>query len=949
MKSKSKKPTTRTQRLFRNPSGQEEIFDKSVEETLEAKGSEGLECFGMTFKNEHERQLHFRKLLNVKLNQPEFRAIEGFPIGSIEDILALSDPPFYTACPNPFLEDFLKHIGGAREAEMVTRQREAYSVDVSEGRSDPIYNLHSYHTKVPHKAIMRYILHYTESGDVVFDGFCGTGMTGIAAQLCGDRSAIKSLGYKVDPSGSIREADGTEVSHIGIRHAILSDLSPLATGIAAGYLKLIDRYAFVQEAGRIVDNVEKHLKDLYRPSDGGAGRIESTIWSDVFICPNCSEELVYWDTAVRAESVQPSFKCPHCKAVLGKVASKQTGATKLGRAFTTAFDPVLHKAVTLPKSIPVVENVKSSAGKRRLSSPQILRGNDLAANPAKNQLPWIPQDEFFPGRQTNKLINGSFIKHICHMYTRRALIAYATLYEQELSTPARTSLFRFCLTAINNYISRKQGFFGGGGGVAGTLFTPSIHMERNVFSVLRRKLKAIGAVSLELPHTSSVAVSTSSASKLSTIPSASIDYIFTDPPFGESLQYAELNHFIEAWLRVRTSPQEDCVLNYVHKKDLQFYTAMMSRSFQEFARILKPGRWMTVEFHNSQNSVWTAIQRSIEIAGLVVADVRVLDKQQRSFNAVNRSGAVDKDLIISAYKPGLELEERFQREAGTEVGVWDFVRNHLSNLAVYVPKGDSVEMVPERQSVLLFDRMVAFHVQRGVMVPLSASAFYEGLAQRFSERDEMYFLPEQVLEYDRKRIGASKVEQLTLFVTDEASALQWLRRELSEKPQTFQEVNPKFMKELSGWAKHQRPLELLELLKENFLCYLGTEDVPSQIHRYLSSNFHDMRNLEKSDPVLRAKAEDRWYVPDTNKVADLERLKERALLREFDGYRHSKERRIREFRIEAVRAGFRQAWQQSDYKTILAVTEKIPEDVLQEDPMLLMWYTNSLTRSGRQS
>jgi hypothetical protein len=110
-----------------------------------------------------------------------------------------------------------------------------------------------------------------------------------------------------------------------------------------------------------------------------------------------------------------------------------------------------------------------------------------------------------------------------------------------------------------------------------------------------------------------------------------------------------------------------------------------------------------------------------------------------------------------------------------------------------------------------------------------------------------------------------------------------------------------------------------------------------------------MRNLEKSDPILRAKAEDRWYVPDTNKVADLERLRERALLKEFDGYCHSKERRIREFRIEAVRAGFRQAWQQSDYKTILGVAEKIPEDVLQEDPMLLMWYTNSLTRAGRQS
>jgi len=68
--------------------------------------------------------------------------------------------------------------------------REPFASDVSEGKNNPIYNAHSYHTKVPHKAVMRYILHYTDPGDVVFDGFCGTGITGVAAQLCGDRKAV---------------------------------------------------------------------------------------------------------------------------------------------------------------------------------------------------------------------------------------------------------------------------------------------------------------------------------------------------------------------------------------------------------------------------------------------------------------------------------------------------------------------------------------------------------------------------------------------------------------------------------------------------------------------------------------------------------------------------------------------------------------------------------------
>ena len=170
--------------------------------------------------------------------------------------------------------------------------------------------------------------------------------------------------------------------------------------------------------------------------------------------------------------------------------------------------------------------------------------------------------------------------------------------------------------------------------------------------------------------------------------------------------------------------------------------------------------------------------------------------------------------------------------------------------------------------------MVAFHVQRGVTVPLSAAEFYAGLVQRFSERDGMYFLPEQVAEYDKKRMTVREVLQLQLFVTDESSAIQWLKQQLIKKPQTFQELHPQFLKEIGGWQKHEKPLELSELLEQNFLRYDGKGEVPSQIHSYLSTNFKELRNLPKDDESLRAKGKDRWYVPDPNKAGDLEKLRE---------------------------------------------------------------------------
>ena len=161
------------------------------DQTISASGP--VECLGIFFENETARRAHFLEILREKLKDAQYRSIPGFPIGTDEDILCLSDPPYYTACPNPFLRDFVRHHG--KECDPQTKySREPFAADVSEGKNNPIYNAHSYHTKVPHKAIMRYVLHYTEPGDLVFDGFCGTGMAGVATRLCADRSAIAALG-----------------------------------------------------------------------------------------------------------------------------------------------------------------------------------------------------------------------------------------------------------------------------------------------------------------------------------------------------------------------------------------------------------------------------------------------------------------------------------------------------------------------------------------------------------------------------------------------------------------------------------------------------------------------------------------------------------------------------------------------------------------------------------
>jgi hypothetical protein len=425
----------------------------------------------------------------------------------------------------------------------------------------------------------------------------------------------------------------------------------------------------------------------------------------------------------------------------------------------------------------------------------------------------------------------------------------------------------------------------------------------------------------------------------------SIDYIFTDPPFGENIYYADLNFLVESWHGVTTDAEPEAIVDRAKKKSTVDYQDLMRSCFEEYHRVLKPGRWMTVVFSNSKNHIWRAIQEAMGTAGFVVADVRTLDKKQGSYRQVT-SSAVKQDLVISAYKPTEALAEQFKLGTAGVDSVWSFISEHLRHVPVFVGKPGEADVIAERTPQMLHDRMIAFFVQRGVGVPISGPEFLSGLLQRYPARDGMHFLQGQVSVYDRKRTTVGELRQLTLFVSDEASATRWIRQQLQTKPQSFQDIQPQFMQQLQSWDKHEKTIELKEILELNFFCYDGTGPVPSQIKSYLSTDFRDMRNLEEDNPRLQAKARDRWYVPNPNKEGDLEQLRFKTLLKEFEEYRTSTARKIKQFRTEAVRAGFKHCYDQSDYATIVAVAAKLPEEVIQEDEKLLMYYDVATMRLG---
>ncbi|WP_337556806.1 DNA methyltransferase [Gemmiger sp.] len=831
-----------------------------------------------------------RKLTKEDIDK--VRNIEGFPLGTDEDIIALSDAPFYTACPNPFIEDFIKEYGTPYDEETDDYHREPFSDDVEENKHDLIYNIHGYHTKVPPKAIQTYIQHYTSPGDIVFDGFSGSGMTGVAAQLCGDGFASE-----------------------GARNAIISDLSSYATFISSNYNRPNDVNT-IDALEHIIDSIESQYGKYYSTIHTLNGKIQTdfngnpimgkinyVVWSNVYFCPHCGHELNYYRVMILngAKSTEKKIKCPNCSAV--------TDRTKLEIKYQVQFDAALGETSKTPEHVPVLINysVGTTRYTKEPDEEDLRKIREVEVKPLKSH----PTNMMIHGDETERLFRVG-ITHVKQLYPTRTLFFLSEFFDRFKDDNKKMFLFTSALpklTILNRYMP-EHGSRALVGPRAGTYYLPNLFVENDVIGQLRFQLNKLKNLYYKKGN---VLVSTQSTTDLSNIPTNSIDYCFIDPPFGANIMYSELNFVAESWLRITTNNTKEAIINKAQRKNIPEYQELMTKCFSEIYRILKPSRWLTVEFHNSKNAIWTSIQAALGVAGFIIADVRVLNKEKKTINQFTAAGCVDQDLIISAYKPKEKFKKEFLLHAGSSETAWAFVRQHLANIPVVVVKNDRIEVVAERQAYLLFDRMVAYHIMQGIPVPLDATDFYRGLDEKFLKRDNMYFLPDQVNEYDTARI-TTEVEniQFELFVTNEKSAISWLYQQLDEQfcgPQTYAELQPKFMQEVKAVDKYEQMPELATILEENFL-----QD-------------------EKG----------RWYIPDVTKEGDLVKLREKNLWKEFEGYMNSKGK-LKLFRSEAIRVGFSRLWKEKNYKAIVDIAERLPEQTIQEDSNLLMYYDISLGR-----
>jgi DNA modification methylase/transcriptional regulator with XRE-family HTH domain/DNA-directed RNA polymerase subunit RPC12/RpoP len=483
------------------------------------------------------------------------------------------------------------------------------------------YRAHSYHTKVPPEAIQPFVRAFTRPGETLYDPFCGSGMTGVAALIEG-------------------------------RNALLSDLSPAAVHIARNYTTYCDPQAFATDLEAVEKAMEPTIAWLYQPL-GTDHIVEYTTWSDVYRCAACRSPIVYWDVIRRAGWVAPKrLECPKCGARARKSDLEWIGE-----------QPV---------------QTHTSSGSNRIDSHQPTREERALITEAGNApIPyWIPTVAFGCEREMWRAAHRAMnISEVSGFFTRRNLHALAALRHAIVGASegrVREALM-FAFTATLNRASRRYQWNAKRptNVMTGTLYISSLRYEWNVWSLFRRKAADVLRYYHRFPRTTaSVEVFQRSATDLDCIPDRSIDMVFMDPPFGSNIFYADSSLLWEAWLGELTDQTAEIVVNK-HRvsakggKRLEEYGELMRQSFAHMARVLKPSGRAVLAFSNSDDAVWETIQKCLGESGFETSSVHLLNKGQPSIKGVKgvsgRENVTTLDLILclESRRSGVQLSASF--------------------------------------------------------------------------------------------------------------------------------------------------------------------------------------------------------------------------------------------------------------------------------------------------
>jgi DNA-cytosine methyltransferase len=296
--------------------------------------------------------------------------------------------------------------------------------------------------------------------------------------------------------------------------------------------------------------------------------------------------------------------------------------------------------------------------------------SDLALyNKIENDFESLIKNDFFPKDYILQYVKRSGNERIDELFSKRALIILSSFLTEIQSvqdvTIRNLLLFTFS-SSIPNCSKMLPGDLKTGsyksGWVISKFWVPKVHTERNVFECILLRYKAITkgkseTITIDQKYASTY---TQDSKSLFQIQNESIDYIFTDPPYGESIAYLGLSHLWNSWLGFNTNFENEIIIDPFRKKRLSHFEDGMYAVFKELNRVLKTGKYMSFTFHNRDLKVWKAIiepalQNGFKLVNVVMQPQAVSSGTQ----GLNRDNTLKGDFIYNFMKVSAPIAEPF--------------------------------------------------------------------------------------------------------------------------------------------------------------------------------------------------------------------------------------------------------------------------------------------------
>lgn len=579
-----------------------------------------------------------------------------------------------------------------------------YNTPFPSTRTGALFNAFSYPTKISPEAEAIFIACHTKIGDTIMDPFGGSGTTGIATLLT-DCPTPKML-------EKVKEL-GLEPTW-GPRKAVVYELSPM--GCLLGKVMCTTKsILFKKHAESLLNFASDICQNVYTVKDnhGNDGLLRHAIWSDVVICPHCGKEYPYAKLAVEEKPLK--FKedavCPCC--------SGNIHLSEAERAKETVVDPLLRKSVSVKKrrlyKLYGVTNKKNWSRLATESDQELyntmIKDKDISSSPIY-QIKWgeLYRQGYHYG-----------ITHLHHFYTNRNWFVFNTLWRkiEQFPNEIQDALKIFLLsynsahsTLMTRVVAKKNNpDFVITGAQPGVLYISGLPVEKNILLGLQRKLKTFIEAFQKIETSKGVVEFINHSSTDIQLNDNTIDYIFTDPPFGDFIPYSEINQINEAWMGIVTDNSEEAIINPSQGKAIEEYSDLMTSVFGQISRKMKDNASCTLVFHSAKSAIWRALVDAYKQSGLYSVKASILDKVQPSFKQTNSNVTVKGDPLILLKKngEGVVFDENFHND---------------KELAKYL-KNQAPTPYNKDVAIKTFSKYIMMCIEHNYTITLDAKFFFE--------------------------------------------------------------------------------------------------------------------------------------------------------------------------------------------------------------------------------